>query len=161
MDEDWEACRDTRKSTTGIIISINSARMFGNSKRQHIVSLSSTEAECITMSTSGKKITRLSRLFAENLTLKLLADKPQLPLPSISTENTAAISLVSRDQVSERNKNIELKEHHIIELHRIRAVTFDYLGTTDQLANRMTKPLSSSRMQYLLHHFIIHIPRIQ
>ena len=117
-DADWAGCKDTRKSTTGIIFIVNSAPVLCTSKRQHIVSLSSAEAEYIAIFTCGKIATWLRRLFVEILSHEALANELFLPPTIIRTENTAAISLSTKEQVSESNKHIELKVQYNIRLYR-------------------------------------------
>lgn len=48
-DADWANCESTRKSTSGIIIYLNNAPVYWRSKRQPIVTMSSTEAELVAL----------------------------------------------------------------------------------------------------------------
>ena len=157
-DADWVGCKDARKSTTGIIVTVNSAPGLWTSNRQHILSLSSAEAEYIAISTCGKSVIWLRRLFVEILSHEPLANEPILPPTIIRTDNTAAISLPTKEKLSERNKNIELKVRHVRDLRRNNVVEFEYLGTDDQLADMLTKPLPSARLEYLLRKFMTHKP---
>jgi hypothetical protein len=48
-DADWANCEMTRKSTSGIVIYFNNAPVYCRSKRQPIVTMSSTEAELVAL----------------------------------------------------------------------------------------------------------------
>jgi hypothetical protein len=48
-DADWANCEMTRKSTSGFVIYINNAPVYWRSKRQPIVTMSSTEAELVAL----------------------------------------------------------------------------------------------------------------
>ena len=49
-DADWAGCYDTRRSTTGFEGHVNGTPIVWSSKRQSMVSLSSAEAEYISLS---------------------------------------------------------------------------------------------------------------
>ena len=68
-DSDWGGCQDTRRSTTGIIIKRNKAPVYWTSKRQSLVTLSSTEAEYVAISSCGKEISWLRNLLMNFYTM--------------------------------------------------------------------------------------------
>lgn len=63
VDSDWAGCQESRRSTTGIIIAINEATVFSQSKLQTLIALSSAETGYIAASECGKLVVRLRRLY--------------------------------------------------------------------------------------------------
>ncbi len=64
-DSGWESDKESRKSTSGFIFMLNGGPVSWCSKRQPTVTLSSTEAEYITLTLAAKKATWLMRLLTE------------------------------------------------------------------------------------------------
>ena len=62
-DADWAGCHDTRRSKTGFEGHFNGTPIVWSSKRQSMVSLSSAEAEYISLSSCGKTVIWIRRLF--------------------------------------------------------------------------------------------------
>lgn len=158
-DADWAGCRDTRKSTSGSLVTVNAAVISWSFQRQHIVSLSSAEAEYIALSSCAKSVTWLRRLFAEMVLHRPLETERNLPPTMINSDNTAALTLTTNDQVPEQNKHIELKIHHVRDLRYKHIVEVDYVKSDRQLADMLTKPLTSSKLQFLISHIIVRGPQ--
>lgn len=62
-DGDWAGCNATRRSTTGIFITLNSEPVSWTLKCQTMMALSSAEAEYIALSTCCREASHLRRLF--------------------------------------------------------------------------------------------------
>ena len=65
VDADWGGCKDTRRSTTGYVITINGTPIAWRTRRQTIIALSSAESEYIALSECGKHITWSRKLYWE------------------------------------------------------------------------------------------------
>lgn len=76
-----------------------------------------------------------------------------MPQTTLHTDSTAAISLVSRPQVSERNKNTEIKAHHFKDLISQGTILLEYISSIKQPADLLTKILSEHTLQELLPLF--------
>lgn len=148
-DADWGGCRETRRSTTGIIIKINSAPIYWASKRQSLVTLSTSEAEYVALSTCAKQIVWLRHLFVELLHNEPLTADFALHPTNLITDSTSAISMTNKRQVSERNKHIEIKVHHIRELVTRRILVLRHVRTYEQAADLLTKSLPAPAMKGL------------
>lgn len=81
-----------------------------------------------------------------------------MPPTTMMTDNTASISLATNPQVSERNKHIEIKVHHIRDLLRRDIISLSHIATTEQLADILTKPLAREPFHYLLRRVMVHAP---
>lgn len=149
-DSDWAGCHETRRSTTGIVIKVNGAPIFWTSKRQTMVTVSSAEAEYIAISSCGKHISWLRRLFHELQTHVPIYSESDIAPTVIYTDSTAAISLATRPQVSERNKHIEIKAHHIKDLMEKGVVILKHIRTINQPADLLTKSVSEATLNRLL-----------
>ena len=145
-DADWAGCHDTRRSTTGILIKINNAPVYWASKRQSLVTLSSAEAEYVSLSQCGKQIINLRRLFKEFQLNQPISEEPNIPATQIITDSTSAISLITKPSVSERNKHIDIKAHHIKEMNANGIDLFDP-HTNVQHARRHTNQTCSKVYQ--------------
>ena len=150
-DADWAGCRTTRRSTSGTIITVNGSPIWWSSKRQSLIALSSAEAEYISMSSCANHITWMRRLFLELNMLQPYSASWKLSSTQTFTDSSSAISLATRDQVSERNKHIELKVHHVRELIKNGTLFLAHIPTTQQPADILTKPLGKDRIDYLLN----------
>ena len=115
VDADWPGCNDTRRSTTGILITINSAPVYWTSKRQSLVTLSSSEAEYVAISQCAKQIINLRRLFKEFEINRAISTEPNIGSTELFTDRKSAILIATKRQISERNKHIDLKAHYIKE----------------------------------------------
>lgn len=141
-DTDWGGCHETRRSTTGVVLKVNSAPIYWTSKRQSMVALSSTEAEYIAVSTCGRQVVCFRNIFSEVLENKPINSDLGMASTKIFTDSTSALSLLNKQNISERNKNIEIKAHHIKELVETRVVALEYTKSSMQLVDICTEPIA-------------------
>ena len=91
-DSDWAGDKNSRKSTFSFIFMVNSGPVSWCSKRQSTVTLSSTEAEYITVTLAAKKTTWIKLLLTE---LDLLQSDQQYTLIKISEHNICARTITN------------------------------------------------------------------
>lgn len=99
-----------------------------------------------------KTITWLRSLFSE-LQHNTPNPKCNLAATERKTDSTSAISLVRKQQVTERKKHIDLKVHHIKELHNNGIIKLVHEKTTNMPEDILTKPVQGFVLDRLLHHF--------
>ena len=150
VDADWAGCKETRKSTTGFIICINDAPIIWKTKKQSMIALSSAEAEYIALSECSKQISWLRKLFWEVFNKSAWNDDEKFNATNIKVDSTAAISMATNDQVSARNKHIELKIHHVRALLKNKLITLSYIPSKENAADLLTKVLDLPTMKHLL-----------
>ena len=66
-------------------------------------------------------------------------------------DSTAAISLATKDQVSERNKHVEIKVHHVRDLIRAGVIKLQHISTDHQPADVLKKILPRAKIEHLTH----------
>lgn len=141
VDADWAGCVDTRQSTTGYIITLGHSPVSWRSQRQTVVALSSAEAEYIALSSCGKELTWMRRIYSELTTRTPYSECSCLKPSNVREDNTAAISLACNDVISTRNKHIDIKTHHVRDLIRKKELILERVGSSEQLADMLTKPV--------------------
>ncbi|KAH3899240.1 uncharacterized protein SCDLUD_004673 [Saccharomycodes ludwigii] len=121
-------------STCGYITVYSGAPITWSSKKIKVMCLSSTDAEYISMSEACKEAYWLTDIF-NGLNI-------EIPSIDLMADNTSAIALAKHPTQHNRTKHINVKYHHIREAVETKKVNIQFLKTTEQPADMMTKPLS-------------------
>lgn len=139
VDTDLGKCADSGRSTMGILTKMAGAPTFWMSKRQDAVSLSTVEAEYITLTRGTQQAIWtfgfLSELgYAQSLPMRVLND------------NQGALSISENPQFHARSKHIRLRYHWIRELvnpgaRGVKQLSVEYVAGTDNPADILTKSL--------------------
>lgn len=141
-DSDWAGDKETRRSTSGFVYTMNGGAISWKSKRQPCVALSSCEAEYIASAIAGQEAAWLQRLVEELgyplATLTLWAD------------NQGAIAVANNMGQPARMKHIDLRYHYIRELVESGVVHLDYTPTTEMTADGLTKALDTTKFERFL-----------
>ncbi|CAG7639035.1 unnamed protein product [Allacma fusca] len=140
-DSDYAGDKVTRKSTSGFVVMLNSSIITWSSQKQPCVSLSSTEAEYIALTSGAREIVWL-RSFLEEM------GYPQKGPTSILVDNQSAIRLTKNPEMHARTKHIDVRFHYVRELEANQLVHVEYVPTEDQLADSLTKPLLKGKLQH-------------
>jgi hypothetical protein len=123
-----------RKSTSGIIFYLGSNLVTWASQKQKVVALSSCEAEYIAAALGACQRVWLSRLIAE-----LVGGEVQKF--RLLIDNQSAIELAKNPVFHERSKHIDTRYHYIRDCIEKGMVDVDHVGTDEQVADILTKPL--------------------
>jgi transposase InsO family protein len=123
----------TRKSTTGMLILFYGNVVYWRSKRQPIVTSSSTEAELVAASATALQLKWLKHLINE--------DMRHTTKSRLCCDNEATIKLAKDPIASDRTKHIEVKHRKIQELVEEGHMQIQWVSTKDQLADILTKAL--------------------
>lgn len=137
-DSDLAGDVNDRKSTTGVIFFLGDNPISWFSRKQQVVALSSCEAEYIAAAAAACQGVWLETLRADLLghnSLKI----------SLKIDNMSAISLCKNPVFHNRSKHIDTKFHYIRENVENEKIRVEHVGTSDQLADIMTKPLGRVR----------------
>jgi hypothetical protein len=106
------------------------------------MALSSCEAEYVASSVAACQAIWLSGLLSE-----ILGEEGRAPLLKI--DNKAAIDLVKNPVHHGRSKHIHIRYHFVRECATEGRIEIQFVGTNDQLADILTKPLSCIRFMEL------------
>ena len=129
-DSDWAVGH----STTGWACVLAGASFAFASKRQHCITLSSTEAEIVAASACAVEIAHFRALLIE-------MGLPQLEPTELSVDNSGAVEL-SRDKKScHRSRHVDRRYFKVRELSYEGEVRVVKVDTKDNPADLLTKPL--------------------
>jgi hypothetical protein len=137
-DSDWAGDPYDKRLTTCIIVFLGNNPITWMSKKQHIVSRSSSEAEYRALATGAAELAWLRQVLCD-LGIFLPA------VPAIWCDNTSAIALASTPIFHSRKKHIEV-DYHFVQERVVRGdLHLHFISTEDQLADLFTKPLTTQR----------------
>lgn len=137
-DADYAGDVSTRRSHSGFIFMLGASPISWCSQKQRTVALSTTESEYIAASESIKELVWLQLLFDE---LFLSSGE----VPSLFSDNQSAIRLIKNPEFHKRTKHIDVKYHFIREKFTNNFFDLQYVPTTSQVADILTKPLPKDK----------------
>jgi hypothetical protein len=150
-DSDYAGSVEDRKSTSGYAFKYGNCLISWNSSKQKTVSLSSTEAEYIGLTTAVKEIIWLRQLLCE-----LKRDKNQL---QIFCDNKSTICLSKNPEFHARTKHIDIRYHFIRNAIQDHAISIDHVSTEDMPADIFTKALPKVKHNKCIELLGIQIPQ--
>ncbi|PKU63414.1 Retrovirus-related Pol polyprotein from transposon TNT 1-94 [Dendrobium catenatum] len=141
-DADWASDPITRKSTSGFCTFLGTTLISWTVKKQPTVSRSSTESEYRALASATADTIWIKRLLAD-------FHIDHLQPVDIFCDNTSTIALANNPVFHARTKHIEIDQRFVrdhIQNHTIRLLP---ISTIDQIADILTKPLSTIRFKDL------------
>ena len=132
----------TAKSCTGYIILYAGCPIIWCSKLQTQVSLSTTEAEYVSLSQSLREVIPVINLIKE-MKERNIATVSSVPTVFCKAfeDNSGALELAKSPKMRPRTKHLNLVYHHFREHVRTRIIQLFPISTNFQLADIYTKPL--------------------
>jgi hypothetical protein len=139
-DADGSMAED-RRAVSGYAFLIDGGAVSWSSKRQEIVSLSTTESEYVAATHAAKEALWLRSLIGD------LFDSITEPT-TLFSDNQSAIALTKDHQYHARTKHIDVRFHFIrwvIEDGKLRLI---FCPTGDMIADTLTKALPSPKVKH-------------
>ena len=139
-DADGSMSED-RRAISGYAFLIDGGAVSWSSKRQEIVSLSTTESEYVAATHGGKEALWLRSLISEvfsNITSPT----------TLFSDNQAAIALTRDNQYHPRTKHIDVRYHWIRWVVEKGSIRLIYCPTDDMVADVLTKALPSAKVKH-------------
>jgi hypothetical protein len=133
-DSDYAGDHDDRKSTSGYIFTMGTSAICWSSKKQPIVTLSTTEAEFVSSASCVCQCIWV-RSILKRLNVK------QDGSTFINCDNSSSIKLSKNPILHDRCKHIDVRFHFLRDLNKEGTIELRYCRSQDQLADMMTKAL--------------------
>jgi hypothetical protein len=142
-DADW-AGQSHRHSVSGYVFLIGIGAVTWSSKKQDLITLSTTEAEYIAGTHATKEAVWLRNFLAE---IRNLLKGPTV----LRIDNRSAISLAKDNKFHARTKHIDIRYHYIRECVEAGLITPHQVPTEDNVANVFTKALPRPKFEFFRH----------
>jgi len=135
-NSDYAGDQDDRKSTSGYVFMLGTGAVSWSSKKQPIVTLSTTEAEFVAAASCACQAIWLRRIL-EEIQFK------QQGATSIYCDNSSTIKLSRNLVLHGRSKHIDVKYHFLRDLAKDEVINLIFCRSEDQVADIFTKPLKT------------------
>ena len=142
VDADYAKDPDKGRSITGYVFMVHGCVVSWKATLQHVVALSTTEAEYMALTEAVK----------ESIWLKGLLIELGINLRSVvvNCDNQGAIHLSRNSMFHERTKHIKVRYHFIREIVESKEIEVAKIGTEDNVANAFTKVVPSPKFKYCM-----------
>ncbi|XP_020680375.1 uncharacterized protein LOC110098020 [Dendrobium catenatum] len=147
-DVDWAGDPISRKSTTGYCSFLGDIIISWKVQKQQTVARSSTESEYRALAALTSDVIWIRRLLQE---FGIPQDSPT----SIFCDNTSAIALANNPVFHARTKHIEIDHRFIRDHIHSNHICICPISTVDQVADILTKSLSTKRFQTLCNKLTV------
>lgn len=141
-DADWASDKETRRSVTGYLFTLNGAAISWSSKLQPTVALSTSESEYMAACYAAQEAIYLRRLMGS---LGFAQEGPTI----IHEDNMGCIGMSENPILHQRSKHIDIRYHFLREAVSNGQVLLTFIPTSEQIADLLTKALPKARTQML------------
>lgn len=132
VDSDYAGDSDDRKSTSGYVYMLGGGAVSWASKKQPIVTLSTTEAEYVSAAYGACQGVWLKNVLDE---IGYIQEEGTI----LFCDNSSTIKLSKNPVLHGRSKHIHVRYHFLRELVNDEIIRLEYCGTEDQISDIMTK----------------------
>ena len=148
-DADWASDTSDRKSTTGWLLTVDGNAIIWQSKKQHTVALSTAEAEYYALGDGLKEVSFLRQWLNLYYSNKI-ANKTMPLLITMKSDNNGAILMADHPTDHNRTKHIDIKHHFIRDHVRNKVIKIEYVETSKQLEDILTKTVKPAVFNNLI-----------
>ncbi|GKC18666.1 hypothetical protein Tco_1020816 [Tanacetum coccineum] len=142
VDADYAKDPDKGRSITGYVFMVHGCVVSWKATLQHVVALSTTEAEYMALTEAVK----------ESIWLKGLLIELGVNLRSVvvNCDNQSAIHLSRNAMFHERTKHINVRYHFIKDIMESKEIEVEKIGTKDNAADAFTKVVPGPKFKYCM-----------
>lgn len=133
VDADWASDEIDRKSTTGFVFFIFGNVIMWTSKKQALVTLSTTEAEYVAASMATSEAIWLTKVLND------IQVEIRMPVPIF--EDNMGCLFIAKNPETKRAKNIDVKFHFLCECIWNNKIVLKKIGSQDKITDCFTKGL--------------------
>ena len=137
-DSDFAGDTDTRRSVSGFVIYLCGAAISWRSKGQRSVTLSSTEAEYMSISEVATEILYVAGI------LKFLGISVEYPI-TVNVDNIGAVYLSKNATTGSRTKHIDIRYHFVREYIEDEILKVVFVRSENNHADIFTKNLNKEK----------------
>jgi predicted RNA-binding protein with TRAM domain len=131
-DSDWSSNKDGRRSIGGYMLFVNGVLVGWRSKKQKVVSLSSSEAEFYALAEAVKEIPFIIQVLA------FLGVPVETPV-TVCVDNIGAIFMIENPSSSSRTRHMSTRYFYVMDLQNDKVIIVKFIGSAENLANIATK----------------------
>ena len=135
------ASQDHRRAISGYVFMVDGGAVSWSSKKQELVTLSTTEAKYVAATHAAKEAAWLRRLLTE---ISTTVDTPT----TLFSDSKSAITLAQDGHYHTRTKHIDIRYHYICYIIEAGAIKLVYCPTNDMTADTLTKALPSAKAKH-------------
>ena len=147
--KDTNSNPDSVKSRTGCVIKYAGCPITWFSRLQTEISLSTTEAEYIALSTAARELLPMREMFIELAKYLMIGTVTPIVRCELFEDNKGAETLANAPKMNARTKHIAIKYHHFREAVKAKYLQIKRVDTKEQLADILTKPVDRITLQHL------------
>jgi ribonuclease HI len=140
-DSDWAGDKVDYKSQGGYVFQAYNGPISWQSRKQNLVALSTTEAEYVACSNAVREAQWLIQLHKD------VTGEDATPV-SIFSDSNGALKTIQSGISTAKTKHINIQYHNSRDLQAQGIVNFSYISTNDNLADIMTKALSTDKHRF-------------
>ncbi|KAA3470481.1 Retrovirus-related Pol polyprotein from transposon TNT 1-94 [Gossypium australe] len=133
-DSDYAEDKEDSKSTSGYAFMMCGGAVAWSSRKQRIITLSTTEAKFVAAAACACQAIWMRRILKE-------IGHVQTDYTTLMCDNTSTIKLSKNPVLHGHSKHIRVRFHFLRDLPKDGVVGLVFCRTQDQLANLMTKPI--------------------
>ncbi|POM81571.1 Hypothetical protein PHPALM_436 [Phytophthora palmivora] len=141
-DANWGGDKQSRRSTSGVLVMLGGGVVVYKCKRQNSVALSSAEAEYMSLALATQEIMWLRYLLKE---MGMATDQAT----TINLDNKSAISIATNQGYTPRAKHIDLHAHFVRDHVEQGNIKLHHVPSAEQLADYLTKALHLNYFTYV------------
>jgi hypothetical protein len=135
------ASQEHRRAITGFVFMVDGGAVSWSSKKQELVTLSTTEAEYVAQTHAAKEAIWFRQLLTE------LFDSIETPT-TLFSDSKSAIALAQDGHYHARTKHIDIRYHFIRYVIDAGTIKLVYCATDDMTADTLTKALPSVKAKH-------------